>query len=620
MSYDINSIESLDFREGVRRRIQMYLGSDDIEGAYQAIKEIINNSTDEALAGYGDEIIVTLDISNNSILVRDYGRGVPFGIRENGENVLVSIYTKSHTGGKFSHDSYKNASGLNGIGGSCVCLSASEFSVRSYRDGKMAYAGFEKGICVDYNEMMSNTAETGTSVYFIPDPEVFSNGDITYSFERISEDLKDISYLYPGIKFRTAKVNGGEILERKEYCAKNGIIDFVNDNMKAPLQKTIFTAKETDGTDEVEIAFRWGTKHETSYVFVNGLRCPEGGMPITGARTALTRTFNSLAEADFDGEKIRENLFYVVNCKVANPSFANQTKSKINNASLRGLTSTAFSKALKEMKTKYGDEFKTIVDMLKKIEKAERAAEKAREAVLNHEREQVANAKKKIIDSNKLRDAAKLGEDSTLLVVEGLSAGGSMSIGRDPNKYGILMLRGKAINCISNSIEDILENEEAKLLMQALGVTYGHKYNPKKLRYGRIAIATDADADGSHIGLLVMAMLYRLVPGFMEEGRLYWLKAPLYKLEKGKNVWYYYSEDEFQGRKESGDIVRYKGLGQMNAQDLKDSMFNDKHQHMEQLVCDEFSIPMLNDLMGDKVEYKKEFVFNSIDFGSFVYG
>lgn len=495
MSYDINSIESLSFRDGVRRRINMYLGSSDLEGAYQAIKEIINNSTDEALAGYGNEIIVTLDINDNSIMVRDYGRGVPFGIRENGENVLVSIYTKSHTGGKFNHGAYKNSSGLNGIGGSCVCLSSYKFSVTSYRDGKAAIATFTEGILDNYEEYDTSFAN-GTSVWFKPDPTVFCDSDITYDFERIANDLKDISYLYPGIKFRTAKVNGGEILETKEYCAKNGIIDFVNDNMKAPLQKTIFTAKETDGTDEVEIAFRWGTKHETSYVFVNGLRCPEGGMPITGARTALTRTFNSLAEADFDGEKIRENLFYVVNCKVANPSFANQTKSKINNTSLRGLTSTAFSKALKEMKIKYGDEFKTIVDMLKKIEKAERAAEKAREAVLNHEREQVANAKKKIIDSNKLRDAAKLGEDSTLLVVEGLSAGGSMSIGRDPNKYGILMLRGKAINCISNSIEDILENEEAKLLMQALGVTYGHKYNPKKLRYGRIAIATDADADG----------------------------------------------------------------------------------------------------------------------------
>jgi len=558
MSYDINSIESLSFRDGVRRRIQMYLGSDDIEGAYQALKEIINNSTDEALAGYGKEIVVTLDEKDNSLRVVDYGRGVPFGIRENGENVLVSIYTKSHTGGKFGHDSYKNASGLNGIGGSCVCLSSLDFVVNSYRDGQAATAIFHKGELTEYFEGTGHPIN-GTSVWFIPDPEVFCNGDITYDFNRIATDLKDISYLYPGITFKCIRTIGHDVQETKTFCAKEGIVDFVKDNMKSPLQKTIFTASETDGTDAVEIAFRWGAKHETGYVFVNGLRCPEGGKPITGARMALTRVFNSLAESEFDGEKIRENLFYVVNCRVVNPSFANQTKSKINNASLQTLTYAAFTKALKEMKTKYGDEFKVIVDMLKKIEKAERAAEKAREAVLNHEREQAVNAKKKIIDSNKLRDAAKLGEDSTLLVVEGLSAGGSMSIGRDPNKYGILMLRGKAINCISNPIEDILENEEAKLLMQALGVTYGHKYNPKKLRYGRIAIATDADADGSHIGLLVMAMLYRLVPGFMEEGRLFWLKAPLYKLEKGKNVWYYYSEDEFQGRKESGDIVRYKG-------------------------------------------------------------
>ena len=318
--YDIDSIQSLDFREGVRTRIQMYLGSDDNEGTYQALKEIINNSTDEALAGYGGQIDITLDTSDNSISVRDYGRGVPFGIREDGENVLVSIYTKSHTGGKFSHDVYKNASGLNGIGGSCVCLSSEVFHVISYRDGTKADAIFDKGNLIFYKESKT-TEKNGTWISFSPDPEVFSNGPIGYDYVRICKDIEDISYLYPGITFTVS-----DKTQTHSYCAKNGIVDFITNNVKKPLHKHILTASASDGTDSIEIALQWGVRSETAYVFVNGLRCPEGGTPVTGAKTAITKTFNTLADASFEGEYIRKNLFYVINCKVENPSFANQTK------------------------------------------------------------------------------------------------------------------------------------------------------------------------------------------------------------------------------------------------------------------------------------------------------
>ena len=381
--YDINSIQSLDFREGVRTRIQMYLGSDDIEGTYQALKEIINNSTDEALAGYGKKIEIDVSEKDNAVSVRDYGRGVPFGIREDGENVLVSIFTKSHTGGKFSHDAYKNASGLNGIGGSCVCLSSKTFTVQSFRDGKTATAFFEQGILKSYTEGKSKSPN-GTRIDFSPDPLVFSNGSIGYKYDKICEDIQDISYLYPGIEFVIRNIDTGN---KNNYCAKNGINDFVATQVKKPLHKHIITGSATDGTDSVEIAFQWGVRSETAYVFVNGLRCPEGGSPVTGAKTAITKTFNTLAEAAFEGEYIRKNLFYVINCKVENPSFANQTKSKVNNSSLRTLASNAFTNALKEMNTTYPIEFNTIVDMLTKIEKAEAAATRAREAIMNHEKE-----------------------------------------------------------------------------------------------------------------------------------------------------------------------------------------------------------------------------------------
>lgn len=314
MEYGINAIESLSFREGVRKRIQMYLGSDDIEGTYQAFKEILNNSTDEALGGFGKKIEISVDEDSNMITVRDYGRGVPFGIRkESGENVLVSIYTKSHTGGKFNKNAYKNSSGLNGVGGSCVCLSSKYFKVDTYRDGFHAWAIFDEGNLVEYDEVQNDQSYRidfrGTQVSFIPDPKVFSNGEIGFSYERICEEVKDISYLYPGIEFILIGIQDGEEVVRRNYCAKNGIKDFVKDNMENPLHKTIITASAADEIDSVEIAFQWGKGKENGYVFVNGLRCPEGGTPITGAKGAITKTFNNLADSKFDGDKIREGLF-----------------------------------------------------------------------------------------------------------------------------------------------------------------------------------------------------------------------------------------------------------------------------------------------------------------------
>ena len=485
--YAINDIQSLIFREGVRTRIQMYLGSDDNEGTYQALKEIINNSTDEAIAGFGDKIEIFVDEEKNAIRVRDYGRGVPFGTREDGENVLVSIYTKSHTGGKFNDSVYKNVSGLNGIGAKCVCLSSKWFEVYSIRDGKGAHAKFEQGELSLYDEFTVDQPN-GTIVAFIPDPEVFKTGEIGYSYEKICNDIKDISYLYSGIAFIVTNENTGE---KKEFCAKNGIIDFVKDNLPNPLQNHVITASVENGDDKMDIAFQWGSKHEESYVFVNGLRCPEGGSPITGAKTAITRTFNSLSGENFDGDAIRGNLFYVINCSVAQPSFANQTKTKINNSNLRTMASNAFSDALKLMEKAYKDEFYTVVDLLKKIAKAEAAAEKARRQILEATKDIEKNQRKKVFASDKLKDAEYLGQDSMLLIVEGNSAMGGMAQARDYTKYSLLAIRGKIINCLSNSEEDIFQNEEIKLLLSVMNITPG-KYDAKKLRYGKIGICTDA--------------------------------------------------------------------------------------------------------------------------------
>ena len=585
----------------------MYLGSNDLEGTYQALKEIINNSTDEALAGYGKKIAITFVPEHNGIYVRDYGRGVPFGIRANGENVLVSIYTQSHTGGKFHHDVYKNASGLNGIGASCVCLSSRKFEVTSFRAKKKATASFIKGDLISYKEDLTSE-DDGTLVYFEPDPEVFSNEEIGYSLERICRDTKDISYLYPGIEFIVCQGDDYNV-----FCAKNGIIDFVADNIDAPLQKHIITGTATDGTDSVEIAFQWGTKHETPYVFVNGLRCPELGVPVTGARAAITKTFNSLSGKNFEGEYIRKNLFYVINCKVENPSFANQTKTKINNPSLRTLATNAFTAALKEMNTKYSNEFNTIVTMLEKVTKAEAAADRARQSVLQATSQIEKNQKRKVFSSDKLKDAEFLGQDSTLLIVEGLSAASSMAVARDVRHYGILAIRGKLVNCLAHTDEKIFANEEINLLLSAMNIVPG-KYNPNKLRYGRIAICSDSDSDGFHIGLLIMAAIYKLAPQFLNEGRLCWLRSPLYIEKIGKKENYFFTDEEIKDVKINGELQRNKGLGSLSPQQAKDSMFNPKNQRMDVLIPDETSLELLAQLMGEDNSYRKTFIFDNVDF------
>ena len=610
-NYGIDDIKSLDFREGVRTRVQMYLGSDDLEGTYQALKEIINNSTDEAIAGFGKEINISVSEKQNLVQIRDYGRGVPFGVRNDGENVLVSIYSRSHTGGKFEEGVYKNSSGLNGIGAKCVCLSALDFKVESYRDGVQATAIFHQGILQNYTETPTKE-KNGTLVQFIPDPAVFKNGEIGYSYEQICKNIKDISYLYSGIKFTVYNI---DTKKSCSYCAKNGIVDFVKDNVKDPLHSHIITMATTDGTDKLEIAFQWGSKHEESYVFVNGLLCPEGGSPITGAKTAITRTFNSLAKSDFDGDSIRGNLFYVINCSVASPSFANQTKSKINNASLRTLASNCFSDALKQMKVKYASEFDTIVELLKKVAKAEAAAEKARQQVMNATKEIENNQKKKVFASDKLKDAEFLGENSTLLIAEGDSALGGLAQGRDYTKYGIMAIRGKIINCLSNPEEKIYNNEEIKLLLSAMNIVPG-KYNAKNLRYGKLAICTDADSDGYHIGLLIMAALQYLAPQFIKEGRLCWLRSPLYIVGNGKNETYYFNDDEFNKAKGKikGEVQRNKGLGSLEPEQARKSMFSPEYQRMDVMEWDEKAIDLLYSLMSEDVEPRRDFIFKNVDF------
>ena len=624
-SYTAENIQHLETREAMRSRIQMYLGSDDTEGIYQALKEIINNSTDEALAGYGKEIDIRLDEKSNTIEVRDYGRGVPFGVVD-GRNILVAIYTESHTGGKFDKGAYKNSSGLNGIGGTAVCMSSYQFLVRSIRDGKVAEATFNEGNLVNYNEMSiekfekeyGSTGGTGTYIRFRPDEKVFTNAVEGFSYEKICSEIKNISYLNKGIKFIVEELGGQKI----EFYSENGIADFIKDNISKPLMKAPIICSASDGTDELEIAFMYTGGVGESYVFVNGLYCPEGGSPVTGAKTTITTSMKRLSGKDFDAELIRKGLVYAINCKVANPSFANQTKSKINNPNLRTLASQAFREALEEFAN--GPDFSPIVEMMLKYQKAEKAADKAREAILSQQKKMNDLRKQKVAFLDKLSDAENLGEDSILCIAEGDSAGNAIIAGRDTKKYGVMYLRGKMLNGLKETNDEkYYANKEIELLIYALGIDVNN-YNPKKLRYGKIAICVDADDDGYHIALLILANLYRLCPQFLKENRVYWLRCPLH-IAYDKNMQplsWYYTDAELAAAKAKGkikgDLDRIKGLGQLEEADLKATMFSTTGgQKMEQIVYSEEAIKQLCLLMGEDVEPRKEFVMSRIDFSKY---
>lgn len=607
--YDINSIKSLSFAEGVRERIPMYLGSSDMEGVYNGIQEIISNSIDEFYQGAGKIINITLndlDGGKKSIKIEDFGRGVPFGSKKDGSNVLVDIFSKPHTGGKFDNDSYKQSSGLNGIGAKATALSSEWFVVESYRKGVKARAKFVKGVLESYEEAATDRKD-GTIIEFVPDGEVFSLEEIDINYDKIAERCRNLSYLTKGLKFVLVYNN-----KKDTFYTKNGLKDLVKENARG-VHPTILHAELEENGNHIEIALQWtSNREEKFFVFTNGLRNIEGGTSLTGVRTALTRILKKEIGKDSEGSTIRNGLVYAISARVTNPSFANQTKTKVNNPELNGLAQKAVKIAMDGLVKNKPQEYSDIITMLTKTEKAEKAADKAREAVLEASKKVEETSSRKIIKSTKLKDAEFLGQDSTLLLVEGDSAASSIANSRDVKKYGILGLKGKMINCLTHTDEDIYSNEEILLLLQALNLN-PKKYDSSKLRYGKIGICTDADADGAHIGLLIMAALYHLCPEFIREGRLAWLRAPLYIVKSGKKNHYYFTDAEYEKNTIKGEVSRAKGIGSLSPDQAKEALFG-KNQRLELLVPDEDALPLLASLMGDDVQFRKNYIFNNVDF------
>ena len=610
-NYTINDIESLSFKDGVRQRSAMYLGSADMQGVYNAIQEIISNSIDEYFMGYGKQIFIGVynTPDGDEVVISDHGRGVPFGIKEDGSNVLVDIYSRPHTGGKFNDKVYNSVAGLNGIGGKATCLSSLRFHVTSYRDGKQATAEWEKGVLVSYKEEEWLSKQTGTYVRFIPDKEVYNIEPIKIDFKVLCERCKNLSYLTKGLTFN---LSDNDIHKPTvSYCAKNGLLDLVKDNAVNAIHTTPVYCSLKEGNLEAEVAMMWTRGKEKSFTFTNGLQQSEGGTSLTGVKTAITNFIKKQFKGEFDGEMARTGLVYAVACKIPNPSFANQTKTKINNPELRGIAQRAAGTALENFATRKINEFQAITDSLARERKAEQAAERARRQVLENVKEVNNAAKKGVFDVDKLADAEVLGDNAVLLLVEGKSAGGAMQRARDPKKYGILKLRGKIINALSNDFEDVMRNEEVKLLLKATGININN-YRESKLRYGKIAICVDADDDGMHIACLIIALLYRLAPEFLKEGRLCWLHAPLFKVISGKTTKYFYDEQTLIAANIKGTQTRFKGLGEMKDEDAR-CMF-DSNQWLETLEWDTSVASQIEALMGKDSQPKKDFVFSRINF------
>ena len=612
--YNANSIETLSFKDAIRSRVAMYMGSADNMGVLQCLREIITNSIDEATMGFGKKITVEL-FPNNLVRISDEGRGCPFGKREDGTEALVAIYTMAHSGAKFNDKVFQNVAGMNGIGAKGVALSSDYFNVVSFREGKFAKMELRKGFIENYEEgsQLAGVNKTGTVVEFIPSPEVYNLEPININFEDVKKMCRDWSYLSKGISFiLTNHVTNEHIT----YLSRNGMLDFMKDHTEKALHKTPLHITIAENGIEAEIVMEWtNSRTENWHVFTNGLENSEGGTSLTGIKTALTNFFKKKLKGEGTPDVLRKGLFYAVSCKVPNPSFANQTKTKINNPELRGLCQRATTQMLEEFEYRHGDEFQRILELLTKELKAEAAAERARRQVLEAVKDVEKNQKKKVFASDKLKDAEFLGENSILLIAEGDSAMGGLALGRDHTKYGIMAIKGKIINCLSNPDEKIFENDEIKLLLSAMNIVPG-KYDAKKLRYGKLAICTDADSDGYHIGLLIMAALAHIAPQFIREGRLCWLRSPLHIVHDGKKETYYFTDEELEQNRHKikGEIQRNKGLGSLEPEQARESMFNPEYQRLDVMEYSEEAMGLLYSLMGEDVVPRRDFIMTNVDF------
>lgn len=612
MSYTANDIVSLSAGRAFREKIGMYLSADRQEAINLGLRELIVNVQDEYEVYKPKDpfLKITLDSNTHQITVQDNMRGIPVGLRDDGMNSLTAAFLIPHSGGKHTEGVYSSAVGINGEGNKVVCHTAKWLEVRVMREGKIWFQRFESDeegakALEDVKCIGECGTQTGTYITYIPDRAVY--GDVFIDVDKLRQMLREISYFTIGLQIQLI------IDDKKEiFISKNGLIDGLN--TANAMSKPFSFFYETDDC-KVELALQWVSKSGEIRGYANGLYMPDGGVFISQFKSSLTRTFNSLAKTKYSGDQIRDVLDGFVSVKVKVGQFSNQAKTALANKEAGTATSAAITNALKEFVYRRGADFDKVVELLNKVQKAEQAAERARKQVLEAVKDVEKNQKKKAFASEKLKDAEFLGENSILLIAEGDSAMGGLALGRDHTKYGIMAIKGKIINCLSNPDEKIFENDEIKLLLSAMNIVPG-KYDAKKLRYGKLAICTDADSDGYHIGLLIMAALAHIAPQFIREGRLCWLRSPLHIVHDGKKETYYFTDEELEQNRHKikGEIQRNKGLGSLEPEQARESMFNPEYQRLDVMEYSEEAMGLLYSLMGEDVVPRRDFIMTNVDF------
>ncbi len=624
VEYGADQIQILEGLEAVRKRPGMYIGSTSSRGLHHLVYEIVDNAIDEALAGFCTTIEVEIH-QDNSITVIDNGRGIPVGINHKaGIPAVEVVFTILHAGGKFGGGGYKVSGGLHGVGASVVNALSNWLEVEIYKEGKIYQQRYELGKTMYPLRVIGecDPEKTGTKVHFSPDGTIFE--DTVYDYEILKRRLREMAFLTRGIKIVLKDSREG-MEQEKVFHYEGGIKEFVtylNRSTEALYDSIIYCEGTRDGVS-VEVALQHNDSYnEATYSFVNNITTPEGGTHLAGFRNALTRTFNNYAranklikdnEAALSGDDIREGLTAIISVKIENPQFEGQTKQKLGNSEARGAVDAVVSEQLTYFLEQNPAVAKIICEKSLLAQRAREAARKAREMT----------RRKTALEGNalpgKLADCSdKDPSKCEIYIVEGDSAGGSAKTARDRNTQAILPLRGKILNVEKARLDRIYGNAEIKAMITAFGTGIHEDFDISKLRYHKIIIMTDADVDGAHISTLMLTFLYRFMPELIKQGYVYLAKPPLYKIEKNKKVWYAYNDDELNnilqeiGRDGNNKIQRYKGLGEMDAEQLWETTMDPERRILERVTYDEeYSSEIdvtFTTLMGDKVEPRREFI------------
>ena len=621
--YSAEDIQVLEGLEAVRKRPGMYIGTTGERGLIHLVWEIVDNSVDEALAGYCDDIEIYIN-KDNSITVKDDGRGIPTGIHpKTGISTVETIFTVLHAGGKFGGKGYKVSGGLHGVGASVVNALSTWLEVKIYQNGKVYFQRFENGgKPVKKLEEIGDCDldRTGTTVTFKPDPEIFKETTV-FNYDILKQRARELAFLNKGL--RIILIDDREEDKKDEFIYNGGIIEYVRmlNKTKTPIHDDIIYVEGEEDGIEIEVAFQYNDSYNsTIYSFTNNIHTHEGGTHEDGVKNSLTRIINNYArktgllkekDDSLSGEDVREGLTMIISCKHPDPQFEGQTKTKLGNIEVRKISSDVFSSGLERFLMENPNEAKTIIEKNMTAARARVAAKKARELTRRKGDLDVVNTFGKLCDC-KSKDASI----SELFLVEGDSAGGSAIKGRDGITQAILPLRGKILNVEKARIDRALSNEEIRTIITALGTGIGEEFDISKLRYNKIIIMTDADVDGSHIRVLLLTLFYRFFRPIVEAGHVYAAQPPLFVIKHGKTIKYVLSEEERDeylstlSPNTKREITRMKGLGEMDAEELNETTMDINKRILRQITVDDViaADEVFNKLMGEEVEPRREFI------------